>query len=221
MRHHTFLTWLSRQLLGFVLVAGSMQAIVVAGPGWLHVVLPCALAALAGLAIVIWAELKERPHRLIRKARKSLMLPTQWSVKFGKRMADGSEVAVAVIRADGVRFVIDIRDDPGIRWGTPVDGTGQPRLVGERGKPLKPDPIAPLTKAAFKAGAAPVLWLPRAKTTGNLRHPDSNLIVVMGSASDLKHALQSAQIVPTRAPADVADKTPPTVEAPDKQAVAA
>jgi len=206
MRDNAFLNWLGQTLLGFVLVGGSLQVAWMFGLGFYAVSIPCGVVALVGIAIITRAELIERPRRILRNARRSLSFPTQWSVKFDKRLACGGVIPIAVIRSDGVRFVIDISGETSVHWGTPVDGSGEAPLVGAKGKPLRPDPIAPLTKAALTASAAPVLWLPQAAQANNLRHPQSNLIVVMGTARDLKHALQGAEIVPPRAAPKAAAK---------------
>lgn len=66
--------------------------------------------------VIIRAELKERPRRVLRKARKSLSFPTQWAVKFDKRVPYGGVIPVAVIRSDGVRFVIDIQGYKDCDW---------------------------------------------------------------------------------------------------------
>jgi len=198
MRQNAFAGWLAHMLLGLALIGLGIEIEFVFGTSLWYVSLGCVLACVAGLAIVVRAEMLERPQRLLRKARRTLNFPTQWSVKFNKRIVQGGIVPVAVIRADGVRFVIDIQAYKSVSWGTPVDGSGQTPLVGPSGKRLKPDPVAPLVQAALAASAAPVLWLPEASTAKNLRHPESNLIVVMGTARDLKHALQGAEIVPIR-----------------------
>lgn len=197
-RRDTFVGWLAHTLLGLLCIGAGLEAASVFGRlGW-HVVLACALSCAVGLAVIVRAELRERPQRLLRKVRRTLSFPAQWSVKFDKRIVRSGTIPVAVIRADGVRFVIDIRADKCVSWGTPVDGSGNTPLVGADGKRLKPDPVAPLLQSALLASAAPVLWLPQATTAKNLRHPESNLIVVMGTARDLKHALQGAEIAPIR-----------------------
>jgi hypothetical protein len=198
MRQNTVLGWLSQLLLGLTLIGAGIEVVVVFGTSLWFVLLGAAVVGLLGVAVLVRAELLERPQRVLRKARRTLNFPTQWSVKFNKRIVQGGVVPVAVIRADGVRFVIDIQACKSVSWGTPTDGSGQTPLVGPNGKRLKPDPVAPLLQAALGASAAPVLWLPEAIAAKNLRHPESNLIVVMGTARDLKHALQGAEIAPIK-----------------------
>jgi hypothetical protein len=105
----------------------------------------------------------------------------------------GGVIPVAVIRSDGVRFVIDIQGYGDADWNDPI--IGEPLLVGPRGKKFKSDPVGPLMQAAGAWGASAVLWLPEAKTPRNLRQEGCNLIVVMGGARELKHVLRGAEIV--------------------------
>jgi len=198
MRQNSIVGWLTQLLAGLTVAGAGIEAIAVFGASLWYVTVGGVLACLVGAATVVRAELRERPQRVVRKARRTLHFPTQWSVKFNKRIVHAGVVPVAVIRADGVRFVVDIHPCKSATWGTPTDGTGQTPLVGANGKRLAPDPVPSLLQAAIAASAAPVLWLPEATSTKNLRHPESNLIVVMGSARDLKHALQSAEIAPIK-----------------------
>ena len=64
--------------------------------------------------------MRERPQRVLRKARRSLSFPTQWAVKFNKSVPQGGVIPVAVIRSDGVRFVIDIQDFAEADWNDPL-----------------------------------------------------------------------------------------------------
>jgi hypothetical protein len=194
----TFVGWLAQVLIGLGLVLVSANVAWIFAAGWWQVAVGCAVVASLGIALIVWAEHTERPQRLVYKARRTLSFPTQWAIKFGKRMPNGSTVAVAVIRSDGVRFVIDIRGDKVAAWGTPSGASGHRPLVGANRKRFSPDPLPALLHAAEVSEATPVLWLPEAKEPTNLRDEETKLLVVMGNARDLKHALQSAEIAPIR-----------------------
>lgn len=195
--------WLGQMLLGFACFIGGLQVISLSlgeVAQWEAVAGGAALSVL-GLVLVLVTEARERPQRVLRKARRSLNFPTQWAVKFDKRMPQGGGVIpVAVIRSDGVRFVIDIQEHREVEWNDPL--IGEPLLVGRDGKKFKSDPAAPLITAAEAWGATAILWLPSAKVPRNLRQEGSNLIVVMGGARELKHVLRGAEIVPRRKDGD-------------------
>ena len=154
------------------------------------------VGSLLGLALMAHAEQRERPLRMLRKARRSLSFPTQWAVKFDKSVPHGGVIPVAVIRSDGVRFVIDIQGFNDAGWNDLIEGESM--LIGPRGKKFTHDPVAPLLQAAEAWGATPILWLPEAKHPRNLRQEGCNLIVVLGGARELKHVLRGAEIVPRR-----------------------
>ncbi len=192
MRHSPLVNWLAQLLLGLGLAGISLQVGLIFGRGWWEVAAGCAVVGLAGLAIAARAEWIERRRRLVKRSRAKLALPTSWSVKFDKRLGAWT-APLAVIRDDGMRFVVDIQ---GFKSGMWASGPRtSPGLVDGRGRPLRPDPIPSLIQGALMAGAAPVLWLPRVAESGAHRHPDSNLMVVTGSPQDLKLALQDARLV--------------------------
>ncbi len=194
MRNSNLVTWLGQMFLGFAMLVGGIEvAHTFWGLAW-ETVAGAGMISLAGLALAVFGELRERPRRLLRKARASLNLPAQWAVRFDKSVPHGGVLPLAVIRADGVRFVIDIQGERSADWELQDDGQFQ--LVGHDGLPLKNDPVTPLMNAAAAWGATAVLWLPDAAAPHNLRREGSNLIVVMGDARDLKHALRGAEIVP-------------------------
>lgn len=196
MRNKNIASWLGQLLLGFVLfVVGLEFARIFWAQGWEPAVGGGALAAL-GLGVMVFAELRERPQRMLRRARRSLNFPSQWAVRFDKSVPHGGVIPVAVIRSDGVRFVIDIQGYHEADWNDPL--VGEPLLVGPRGKRFKADPVGPLMQAAQAWGATAILWLPEARVARNLRQEGSNLIVVMGGARELKHVLRGAEIVPRR-----------------------
>lgn len=200
MRHSPLINWLAQLLLGLGLATISLQVGLIFGRGWWEVAAGCALVGAAGLALAARAEWIERRRRLVEKSRTALSLPTQWSVKLDKRLPGGWVAPLAVIRDDGMRFVVDIHAFKTATWSsTPGKGSTGPRLVNAKDKPLWPDPVPALAKGALAAGAAPVLWLPKAAESGTFRHPDTNLVVVTGSPRDLKLALQSARRVTANA----------------------
>jgi hypothetical protein len=110
----------------------------------------------------------------------------------------GGTTPIVATRTDGTRFVIDVKGYKEVNSAREVTGKDRGLLVGQNGKYLKPDPIPALSKAATSIGGMAVLWLPHASVNRNLRLPASNLIVVMGNARQLKHALLGAEVGPTR-----------------------
>jgi len=199
MRHNPLVNWLAQLLLGLGLAGISLQVGLIFGRGWWQVAAGCAVVGLVGLAIAARAEWIERRRRLVERSRATLALPTQWSVKFDKRLG-GWTAPLAVIRDDGMRFVVDIQGFKSATWSpAPGKESSVPQLVNERGRPLWPDPLSPLSKGALAASAAPVLWLPRVAESGTYRHRDTPLMVVTGSPRDLKLALQSARRVTANA----------------------
>nr|AGU11462.1 hypothetical protein [uncultured organism] len=203
MRHSPFINWLARILLGLGVAAISLQVGLIFWRSWWQVGAVCAAVAVCGIAIAVHAELRERRRRLLKRANAELSLPTQWSVKFDKRLPGGWTAPIAVMRDDGMRFVVDIQPFRSATWSSAPRKPGvSPWLVDAKDRPLRPDPVTALAKGALAASAAPVLWLPRAEEAGTSRHPDTNLVVVSGSARDLKLWLQSARRV-------TANATPP------------
>jgi len=196
MRNNHFASWLGQMLLGFALFLGGIEVARITWTSWWEMAAAGAVGSVLGLALMAWVEHRERPLRLLRKARRSLSFPTQWAVKFDKSVPQGGVIPVAVIRSDGVRFVIDIQGFSDAGWNDLIEGESM--LVGPRGKKFKLDPVAPLMQAADAWGATPILWLPEAKHPRNLRQEGCKLIVVLGGARELKHVLRGAEIVPRR-----------------------
>lgn len=194
MRTKNFASWLGQMLLGFGMFLGGLEAARLMWGTWWEVAGAGLAAALAGLALIAYTEHRARPLRVLRKARRALSFPTQWAVKFDKAVPQGGVIPVAVIRSDGVRFVIDIQGFADAGWNDPIEG--ESLLIGPRGKKFKSDPVAPLMLAASAWNATPILWLPEAKHPRNLRQNGCPLIVVMGGARELKHVLRGAEIVP-------------------------
>jgi hypothetical protein len=194
MRRLQFAFWLAQMLLGFACFMGGLELARLYWTHWWEGAAGGAAAALLGLALMVLAELRERPQRVLRRARRTLNLPTQWAVKFDKTLPRGGVVPLAVIRSDGVRFVIDIQAFRSAEWNDEAKG-GEDVLVDSKGRKFAPDPVAPLMRAAEVWGATPVLWLPATRHMRNLRRDGCQLIVVMGSARELKHALRGAEIV--------------------------
>jgi hypothetical protein len=198
MRNKHLVPWLGQMILGFACFLGGLE--VARRSGWAEGQWEFSAAgatlALLGLMLIVVVEVRERPQRVLRKARRSLSFPTQWAVKFDKSVPQGGVIPVAVIRSDGVRFVIDIQDFASADWNDPL--IDEPLLVGPRGRKFKTDPIGPLMKAAEAWGATAILWLPEARSPRNLRQEGCNLIVVMGGARELKHVLRGAEIAPRR-----------------------
>jgi hypothetical protein len=197
MRNKHLVPWLGQMFLGFACFLGGLEVARRSGwdAQWEFSAAGAALSAL-GLLLIVVVEMRERPQRVLRKARRSLSFPTQWAVKFDKNVPQGGVIPVAVIRSDGVRFVIDIQDFANADWNDPL--IDEPLLVGPRGRKFKTDPVAPLMKAAEAWGATAILWLPEARAPRNLRQEGCNLIVVMGGARELKHVLRGAEIAPRR-----------------------
>ncbi len=196
MRNKHFASWLGQMLLGFGLFLGGVEAARITWGSWWEMAAAGVVGAVLGLALMAYAEHCVRPLRMLRKARRALSFPTQWAVKFDKSVPHGGVIPVAVIRSDGVRFVIDIQGFQDAGWNDLIEGESM--LVGPRGKKFKHDPVAPLMQAAEAWGATPILWLPEAKHPRNLRQEGCTLIVVMGGARELKHVLRGAEIVPRR-----------------------
>lgn len=194
MNHKSALSWLAQMLFGFVCFVGGLEYAHVSWGGPWEMIAAGAAMSVLGLTLMVLAELRERPERVLRRARRALSFPTQWAVRFDKSVPNGGVIPVAVIRSDGVRFVIDIQGFAEADWNDPL--IGESLLVGPRGQKFKHDPVGPLMQAAEAWGATAILWLPEAKTQHNLRQPGCNLIVVMGGARELKHVLQSAEIAP-------------------------
>jgi len=193
MRNSNIVSWLGQMLLGFALFLGGFEAARTTWGSWWEVTGAGAAASVLGLALMAFAETRQRPLRVLRKARRGLSFPTQWAVKFDKSVPQGGVIPVAVIRSDGVRFVIDIQGYTDAGWNNPIPG--ESLLIGPRGKKFKSDPVAPLMQAAAAWGATPILWLPEARNPRNLRQESCNLIVVMGGSRELKHVLRGAEIV--------------------------
>jgi hypothetical protein len=198
MRNSTFVPWLAQMLLGFGLVFGAAQVgFIFWSSGGLEIAGACLFVGLVGVIILVRAESREHPHRVLRKARKKLQLPSQWQVRFDKSLKKGGRVIpIAVIRTDGVRFVIDVQPHKFALWNSatkriqpgPVFGKKLPR------KAPRKDPLAPLRQAADAWGATAVVWLPAAAETADLRNDDWSLIVAMGDAAQLKTTLQDVGI---------------------------
>jgi hypothetical protein len=196
MRNNPFVSWLGKMLLGFALFLGGIEVARITWATWWEMAAAGGAGSVLGLALMAYVEHRERPMRMLRKARRSLSFPTQWAVKFDKSVPHGGVIPVAVIRSDGVRFVIDIQGFSDAGWNDLIEGESM--LIGPRGKKFKHDPVAPLMQAAEAWGATPILWLPHAKHPRNLRQEGCKLIVVLGGARELKHVLRGAEIVPRR-----------------------
>jgi hypothetical protein len=196
MRNKQFASWLGQMLLGFAMFLGGIEVARITWSSWWEVAAGGIVGSLLGLALMAYVEHRERPLRMLRKARRSLSFPTQWAVKFDKSLKQGGVIPVAVIRSDGVRFVIDIQGFNDAGWNDLIEGESM--LVGPRGKKFKHDPVMPLMQAAEAWSATPILWLPQAKHPRNLRQEGCKLIVVLGGARELKHVLRGAEIVPRR-----------------------
>jgi hypothetical protein len=198
MRSSTFTTWLGQLLAGIALIAGGADVVWVFGVDWYGLALAGLMAVALGVVILMRAEARERPLRLLRMARRSLDLPSPWTVEFGKELPDGGSAAIMATRSDCARFVIDICGYKEVNSTKEVTSKERGLLVGPNGKYLKPDPMPALSKAATALGGTAVLWLPNASTNRNLRMPASNLIVVMGNARHLKHVLLGAEVAVAR-----------------------
>ena len=194
MNSKTSVSWLAQMTLGLACFVGGLEFARLAwSDGW-QLMSAGVAVSLLGLALIVVAELRERPQRVLRRARRSINFPTQWAVRFDKSVPNGGVIPVAVIRSDGVRFVIDIQGFPEAEWNDPL--IGESLLVGPHGRKFKHDPVGPLMQAAEAWGATAILWLPEAKSPRNLRQAGCNLIVVMGGARELKHVLRGAEIAP-------------------------
>jgi hypothetical protein len=217
MRNNHIASWLGQMLLGFALFLGGAEVARMMWGSWWELAGAGAVASLLGLALMAYAEHNQRPLRVLRKARRSLNFPTQWAVKFDKSVPQGGVIPVAVIRSDGVRFVIDIQGFTDAGWNDPIEG--ESLLIGPRGKKFKHDPVAPLMQAANAWGATAILWLPEAKHPRNLRQEGCNLIVVLGGARELKHVLRGAEIVQRHDAALEMTMPPKRASRPRKEAV--
>ena len=200
MRHSLFVQWLSRMLLGLGVAAVSVQVGLIFWRTSWEVAVVCAAVALGGLGLAAHTEWRDRRRRLVMKSRAAVSLPGTWNVKFDRKLPGGWVAPIAAIRDDGMRFVVDIQGFRSATWRSAERPAGEsPVLVDDKDRPLRPDPLPALVDGAVKAGAAPVLWLPRTASSGTFRHPDTHVVVVAGSARDLKLALQSARRVPANA----------------------
>jgi hypothetical protein len=204
-------TWMGQIFAGLVLIGVSAQTAWIFHSQGLILLLGCGLVFLLSVGIIIYAEWRERPRRNLRKVRSTLHFSEHWQIKFDKKIGRKGVAPIALIRPDGVRFVVEICFLHNVSWAkhTAPAQTTEINLVQTDGNPVQPDLMPNLLSMAQASSAAPVLWLPLATTPKNLRHPDSNLMVVMGTAQDLKHALQSAEIVPIR---NTVDTQSPQVE---------
>lgn len=202
MKHSFLVQWLARVLAGVGVAAVAVEVGVIFWRTSWVVAAVCAAIAAAGLGFAAVTEWRDRRRRLVARARAELSLPDSWTVKLDRPLPGGWVAPIAAIREDGMRFVVDIQSFVSATWSSAPRKAGEsPALLDDRDKPLRPDPLPVLIAGALKAGAAPVLWLPRAKDSGTFRHPDSHVVVVTGSARDLKLALQSARRVPANATA--------------------
>ena len=194
MRNRTFVSWLSQLLAGVALVGGGLQTAWIFRTGLLSVAIGGFTVAVLGLLLISHAEANERPRRMTRKAQRSFELPPRWGVEFNKAVPGAGVVPIAATRPDSTRFVIDIKNYKDATTKREATGKDEGMLVGPNGKPFNPDPLPLLAKIAHELGATPVLWLPEATGNRSLRLQGSNLIVVMGSARHLKHALLGAEV---------------------------
>ncbi len=194
MRNSTVASWLSQMLVGFALVIGGLETAWIFRAGLLGAVIGGFAAALLGLLVLGYAEARRRPHRVIHRAQRSLELARRWGVEYDKVVPGAGTMPIVVTRSDSTRFAIDIKGYKDAATKRDLTGKEPPRLIGPNGKPFRPDPLPRLAKAAAALGATPVLWLPEADTHRNLRLHGTGLIVVMGSARHLKHALIGAEV---------------------------
>lgn len=195
MRSNFSLNWLARVLGGLAVAAISLQVGWIFGRSWWQVGAVCSVLALGGIGFAVYTEVQDRRRRHTRQASHSVSLPASWSVKFDKRTPDGWLAPIAVIRDDGMRFVIDIRQWRDARWSPDKEGTTEAWFEDSRGKRLFPDPLPNLQKAAIATSAAPVVWLPQVEEAGTHRHRQSHVLLITGSARDLKNALQAVRAV--------------------------
>lgn len=211
MRHSSTATWLAQILAGFCLIGGGLHVATIFWSGSAAVVGGSLGTVALGVALVAWAESRGRASRLLRRAQRSLQLPREWSVEFDRALPDGAGVApIVVTRHDGACFVVAVHDWRQVSLRKEITGRGQ-ALLGPGGKEVDARPLAALTRAAVALGAQPVLWLPRAAEARSLRYAAASLIVVMGSARHLKHALLGAEVTGPRAapPAPAPADAPP------------
>lgn len=194
MRTNAFVSWLSQMLAGLALVIGGLETAWIFRTGLLSVAIGGFTAAVLGLLVLSHAESRERPRRLTRKAQRTFELPPRWGVEFNKAVPDAAMAPIVATRTDSTRFVIDVKGYKDAAIKRDLSGKEQGQLVGPNGKGFQPDPLPALAKTAAALGATPVLWLPEATTHRNLRLPGSNVMVVMGSARHLKHALLGAEV---------------------------
>ena len=194
MRNSTFVSWLGQMLAGLALVAGGLQTAWIFRGGLLSIAIGGFAIAVLGLLVLSHAEARERPRRLVRKAQRSLELAPHWGAEFNKAVEDGDPAPILVTRSDSTRFVIDIKGYKDASTRRDLTGKDQATLIGPNGKPFRLDPLPALVKTATALGATPVLWLPHADASRNLRLHGMNLMVVMGSARHLKHALLGAEV---------------------------
>lgn len=204
MRPHISVPWLARILSGLGVAAISLQVGWIFGRSWWEVGAACGVVAAGGIGFAAYTEWRERRERRLRRASRSVSLPASWSVKFSKRTPDGWLAPIAVIRDDGMRFVIDIQQWPEARWSADDGKATDAWLVDARDRRFRPDPLPQLQKAAIASSAAPVVWLPQAEEAGVYRHRLSHVLLVTGTARDLKNALQAVRAV-APAPARDAD----------------
>ena len=216
MRNSRTATWLAQLLAGFALIGGGVQVAWVFWPSSTTVAASSVGAAALGLALVVWAESRERSRRLLRGAQRSLQLPAEWSVELDLPLPEGGGTApIAITRSDRACFVVGVRPWRQVSLRKEITGREQ-ALLGPNGKELAPAQLADLTRAATALGAQAVLWLPHAREPRSLRPAARNLIVVMGSARHLKHALLGAEVAgPRTAPVPAPETTPaPAVQRP-------
>jgi hypothetical protein len=220
MRNSHFATWLGQLLAGLSLIGGGLHTAWLFWVSWQPVAFAGIGAAALGLFIVHRAESRARPRRLLRHAQRSLQLPKEWLVEFDKALPDGGEAPILVTRSDRARFVISVRNFKQAAVRKPIVGKDQDVLLGPNGKPFDPSKLSAVNQSASVLGAHPVLWLPKATEQRNLRLQSNGLLVVMGSARHLKHALMGAE-VGIRQPAPAEPAPPPQVKSVKKAREAA
>jgi hypothetical protein len=194
MRNRTFLSWLGQMLIGSALVIAGLETAWIFRTGLLGIAIGGFAAALLGLIVLGHAEMRERPRRVVRRAQRAFELPPRWGVEFNKAVPGATSAPIVATRTDSTRFVIDVKGYKEAAVKRELAGKDQGQLVGASGKCFHPDPLPSLARLAQGLGATPVLWLPEATVNRNLRLPGSNVIVVMGGARHLKHALLGAEV---------------------------
>ena len=194
MRNSTFVSWLSQVLAGLALITGGLEIAWIFRTGLPSVAIGGFAVAVLGLVVLSHAQARERPRRVFRNAQHAFEPPPCWGVEFNKTVAGAAMAPIVTTRPDSTRFVIDIKGYKEATVRKELTGKDQGQLVGANGKSFHPDPLPPLAETAAALGATPVLWLPEAAVHRNLRLHGSNLIVVMGSARHLKHALLGAEV---------------------------